>query len=54
MSMSAVLLCQFVTSMLRARILEARIVVPANLDILEMEKIALVTENTLYQYHYHI
>ena len=42
--MSAVLPYQFVTSMPSVRILAAHIVVPAKLDILEMEKLALVTD----------
>ena len=44
MSMSAVLLYQFVTSMPSVRILAALIFVHAKVDILEMEKLALVTD----------
>ena len=44
MSTSAVLLYQFVTSMPNVRILAALFVVLVKLDLLEMEKLALVTD----------
>ena len=43
--MSAGHLRQFVTSMQSVRILAVRIVVPANLDLLEMEKLALLVSD---------